>query len=290
MTGVATGCADDDDGADDAAGTCARTGAGEVLALRVYALYGCNKQVGAFLGVLIAGFLGVMIAVPILAFDFTGKPSIAGPKFIIAFYASPMTFDIIMTAMTVYKVLDHTRHGWSSSLMKRMLRDGLFLLFCHHFLEPVERDFFHVRSPLENGLVFPLTIIPLSSQPNELIQAINAPMSIQISSVLCCRLILDLRSENEGKPAVRKYSNTRGRWVTEIIHEDFGPQDTIQFSARSPGAEEPESELSTQDGITKFSDVAFIYLNPGVVLHFEQEVHTDRKSEVASPATDLLPV
>ncbi|KAJ7762579.1 hypothetical protein B0H16DRAFT_1529267 [Mycena metata] len=221
-----------------------------VLAVRIYALYGCNKRVGAFLGVLIAGFLGVMIAVPILAFDYTrlpswpgpcvvtGKPSIAGPKFIIAFYASPMTFDIIMTAMTVYKVMDHTRHGWSSSLMNRMLRDGLFYFFAITSLNLLNVIFF--------------------IQPNELIQAINAPMSIQISSVLCCRLILDLRSENQAKAAVRKYSNTRGRWVTDIIQEEFHNQDTLQFSGRSPGAQDPESQVSTQDGITKCSDFAFI--------------------------------
>ncbi|KAJ7161647.1 hypothetical protein C8R46DRAFT_1194168 [Mycena filopes] len=61
--------------------------------------------------------------------EVTGKPSIAGPKLIIAFYAAPMTFDIIMTGMTVYKVLYHTRQGRSSSLLKRMLRGGLFYFF-----------------------------------------------------------------------------------------------------------------------------------------------------------------
>ncbi|KAF7354271.1 hypothetical protein MVEN_01115200 [Mycena venus] len=162
-----------------------------VLALRVYALYGSSKKIGVFLIVLIAGFLGVMVAVPILAFDYTrlpswpgpcivtGKASIAGSKFIIAFYASPMAFDIIMTALTVYKVMDHNRRGGSSSLMNLIVRDGLLYFFAITSLNLLNVIFF--------------------IQPNELIQAINAPMSIQISSVLCCRLILNLRTANEAK-------------------------------------------------------------------------------------------
>ncbi|KAJ7796575.1 hypothetical protein B0H14DRAFT_2619710 [Mycena olivaceomarginata] len=193
----------------------------------VYALYGCTKTIGAFLLLLIAGFLGVMIAVPILAFDYfrpgparvsvcglipaieahyltvvvevTGKPSIAGPKFIIAFYASPMAFDIIMTTLTVYKVMDHNRHGGSSSLLNRMVRDGIFYF-------------------------------------------------VAITS-------LNL-----------KYSNTRGRWVTEIIRESEDP-DTIQFTAQSrdesslPGAPDFDVHPPTPDGI---------------LVHFERQVHIDQ--------------
>ncbi|KAJ7354461.1 hypothetical protein DFH08DRAFT_854918 [Mycena albidolilacea] len=229
-----------------------------VLALRVYALYGCTKTIGAFLLLLIAGFLGVMIAVPILAFDYTrfpswpgpcivtGKPSIAGPKFIIAFYASPMVFDIIMTTLTVYKVMDHNRHGGSSSLLNRMVRDGIFYFVAITSLNLLNVIFF--------------------IQPNTLIQAINAPMSIQISSVLCCRLILNLRTVNEAKNNVRKYSNTRGRWVTEIIRESEDP-DTIQFTAQSrnessfPGALDSDVRPPTPDGI---------------LVHFERQVHSDQ--------------
>ncbi|KAJ7176931.1 hypothetical protein C8R46DRAFT_1346851 [Mycena filopes] len=237
-----------------------------VLALRIYALYECSRKVGVFLGVLIAGFLGVMVAVPILAFDYTrlpswpgpcivtGKPSIAGPKFIIAFYAAPMTFDIIMTGMTVYKVLDHTRQGRSSSLLKRILRGGLFYFFAITSLNLLNVIFF--------------------VQPNELIAAINAPMSIQISSVLCCRLILNLRSENEAKPSAKKYSNTRGQWVTDIIQDDF-EQDTIQFTSLSPVAAHPQSHSSVEDEI---------------VTCFEQELNTGRKRVYSSVVEPESPV
>ncbi|KAJ7837102.1 hypothetical protein B0H13DRAFT_2368371 [Mycena leptocephala] len=233
----------------------------KVLALRTYALYGCSKTIGVLLIILIAGFLGVMIAVPILAFDYTrlplwpgpcivtGKPSIAGPKFIIAFYASPMAFDMIMTVMTVYKVMDHNRRGGSSSLMNRMVKDGLFYFFSITSLNLLNVIFFVQR--------------------NEIIQAINASMSIQISSVLCCRLILNLRTANEAKPAVKRFSSTRGGWVTDIIRDENEAQDSIRFSAR-PG----DRHLSLAAQNSGFQS----HMQDGIVVHFEQEVHSDRKN------------
>ncbi|KAJ7189404.1 hypothetical protein GGX14DRAFT_485132, partial [Mycena pura] len=134
----------------------------------------CEK-IAIFLIAMLAIFLGVMIAVPILAFDYTrlpswpgpcivtGKPSIAGPKFIIAFYASPI--------------------GPSSLMLNRMARDGLFYFFAITSLNLLNVIFF--------------------IQSDELIQAINAPMSIQISSVLCCRLILNLRAQGDNLMSVK---------------------------------------------------------------------------------------
>ncbi|KAJ7140932.1 hypothetical protein C8R44DRAFT_866606 [Mycena epipterygia] len=225
-----------------------------VLALRIYALYGCDRRIGVFLIVFISAFLGVMISVPILAFDYTrlptwpgpcmGKPSIAGPKFIIAFYAAPMTFDIVMTAMTVYRIIDQNRHGGSSSLMNRVVRDGILYFFAITSLNLLNVIFF--------------------IEANELIQAINAPMSIQITSVLCCRLILSLRSENDARRSVRRFSSSRGRWVTDIIHDNSVAREPIRFAMPPrhslPASQNSEFECTTRDRI---------------VIHFEQEVHTD---------------
>ncbi|KAJ7502563.1 hypothetical protein B0H11DRAFT_2155186 [Mycena galericulata] len=225
--------------------------------ISIYALYGCDRKIGIFLVVFIAAFLGVMISVPILAFAYTklpswpgpcivtGKPSIAGPKYIIAFYASPMTFDVVMTAMTVYRVMNQNRRGGSSSLMRRMVRDGLFYFFAITSLNLINVIFF--------------------VQGDELIQAINAPMSIQISSVLCCRLILNLRSESDARLSVKKFSNTRGRWVTDIIHDNSVVQGPIQFSPRDMNFPRPISQAgvgsTTQDG--------------GIVVNFDQGVDDD---------------
>ncbi|KAJ7213139.1 hypothetical protein GGX14DRAFT_446417 [Mycena pura] len=216
------------------------------LSIEIFALYGRQRNIAIFLIAMLAIFLGVMIAVPILAFDYTrlptwpgpcivtGKPSIAGPKFIIAFYASPMTCDMIMTAMTVYRAIEQNRSGPSSSLMNRMVRDGLFYFFA---------------------------ITSLNFQSDELIQAINAPMSIQISSVLCCRLILNLRAEGENRMSVKMFSNSRGRFVTDVINENSVVGD-IQFSPGPqpfPPSVPPNSTQTTQDGI---------------VIHFEREVQS----------------
>ncbi|KAJ7616067.1 hypothetical protein FB45DRAFT_801682 [Roridomyces roridus] len=237
-----------------------------VLALRIYALYGCDRRMAAFLLVLMAAFLGVMIAVPILAFDckyfytrlpswpgpclITGKPSIAGPKFIIAFYAAPMTFDMVVTGMTLYRAIDQHRRGGTSSLMHRMVRDGLFYFFAITSLNLLNVIFF--------------------VQGNELIQPINAPMSIQISTVLCCRLILNLRAANDNRMSVKKFSNTRGRWVTDILNNhdtglDGGP---ICFS---PGAVPPHSPQF---------DMPVVPLgHGGIRLHLESETHEDNWKE-----------
>ncbi|KAJ7671220.1 hypothetical protein B0H17DRAFT_1162112 [Mycena rosella] len=243
----------------------------------IYALYGCDRKIGMFLVALIAGFLGVMIAVPILAFDYTrlpswpgpcivtGKPSIAGPKFIIAFYAAPMTLDMVMTAMTVYKVIQQNRNGGSSSLMNRIVRDGLLYFFAITSLNMINVIFF--------------------IQGDTLIEAINAPMSIQISSVLCCRLILNLRDQTSPRMSVKKFSNTRGRWVTDIINENSvaDAQDTIRFSTRSRERTlhgSTEFESTTTDGtyfIWEWRPYTFADRGrfSGIVVHFEQDGHSD---------------
>ncbi|KAJ7485816.1 hypothetical protein FB451DRAFT_1083318 [Mycena latifolia] len=230
-----------------------------VLAIRIYAIYGCDRKIGVFLVALIAGFLGVMIAVPILAFDYTrlpswpgpcivtGRPSIAGPKFIIAFYAAPMTLDMIMTAMTVYRVIEENRTGGSSSLMNRVVRGGLLYFFAITSLNMLNVIFF--------------------IQKDKFIQALNASMSIQISSVLCCRLILNLRSQTDPRLIIKEFSNTRGRWVTDVVN-DMGPRDTIRFSMRS---RDRNSAAIAQD--TEFDSPTTP--QDGIMIHFEQDVHDD---------------
>ncbi|KAJ6526950.1 hypothetical protein DFH09DRAFT_1187193 [Mycena vulgaris] len=242
-----------------------------VLAIRIYALYGFDRKIGAFLVGLVVVFLCVMIAVPILAFDYTrlpswpgpcmvtGKPSIAGPKFIIAFYAAPMTFDLIMTAMTLYRLFQQNRQfGGASSLMNRMVRDGLFYFFAITSLNMLTVVFF--------------------LQPDVVIQPINAPMSIQMSSLFCCRLILNLRAESAPKLNVKKFSDHRGRWVTD--NDSSVARETIPFSTRSrtfpTTPHNTEFEPSTPEGI---------------VIHFEQDVHSDScKTRENSPVAPPLSV
>ncbi|KAJ7189396.1 hypothetical protein GGX14DRAFT_480607 [Mycena pura] len=227
------------------------------LSIEIFALYGRQRKIAIFLIAMLAIFLGVMIAVPILAFDYTrlpswpgpcivtGKPSIAGPKFIIAFYASPMTCDMIMTAMTVYRAIEQNRSGPSSLMLNRMARDGLFYFFAITSLNLLNVIFF--------------------IQSDELIQAINAPMSIQISSVLCCRLILNLRAQGDNLMSVKMFSHSRGQFdapgrFADVIHENLVVGE-IQFS---PG-QQPFSPSVPLNSTQTTQDV---------VIHFEREAQS----------------
>ncbi|KAK7001373.1 hypothetical protein R3P38DRAFT_3048830 [Favolaschia claudopus] len=230
----------------------------------VYALYQTSRRMGIFLVGLLAAFLGVMVAVPILAFDLTGKPSIAGPKFIIAFYASPMAFDMVMTFLTVYKVIEHNRRAGSSSLMNRIVRDGLLYFFAITSLNLLNVVFFIQR--------------------DELIQAINAPMSIQLSSVLCCRLILNLRASSDARPRAKKFSNTRGGWVTDIAQETEEVE-SIHFTSRSCISPQPPPPRNSQLPPSS---------QEGIFVHFERNVERDgdsssSKTQIESPTLDTLP-
>ncbi|EIM79317.1 uncharacterized protein STEHIDRAFT_126547 [Stereum hirsutum FP-91666 SS1] len=214
-----------------------------VLALRVYALYGRSTRILMFLGVMMAGFTGVMIAVPIMAFDYTrlpswpgpclvtGKPSAAGPKFIIAFYASPMAVDFTLTALTLWRGLRVKRHGSASGLMNVFIKDGLFYFVAISSLNLINVIFF--------------------VQPNVLIESINAPMSIQLSTVLSCRLILNLRAIRDRAPTVNKFSNTLGRWVADFQPEPSTDHHNASIALSSRSA---HTERATTVSVPKSND------------------------------------
>ncbi|KAK7001387.1 hypothetical protein R3P38DRAFT_3048867, partial [Favolaschia claudopus] len=184
-------------------------------------------------------FLGVMVAVPILAFDLTGKPSIAGPKFIIAFYASPMAFDMVMTFLTVYKVIEHNRRAGSSSLMNRIVRDGLLYFFAITSLNLLNVVFF---------------------------------------------MILNLRASSDARPRAKKFSNTRGGWVTDIAQETEEVE-SIHFTSRSCISPQPPPPRNSQLPPSS---------QEGIFVHFERNVERDgdsssSKTQIESPTLDTLP-
>ncbi|KAJ7061762.1 hypothetical protein C8F01DRAFT_1369227 [Mycena amicta] len=257
-----------------------------ILAIRIYALYGCDKRIAVFLIAMLAAFLGVMIAVPIVAFDYTqlpswpgpcmitGKPSMAGPKFIIAFYASPMTCDMITTGLALYRLIDQNKRGRSSSLMNRMVRDGL-LYFCAITSLNLLNVIFFIQS-------------------DKSIQPINTSMSIQISSVLCCRLILSLRSKSS--ESVKRYSRTRGRWVADILYDDSVIDDPLPFFANPPI---PPRAYAEGQGLSGLPSPFHVQPNghgsatmkrmedAGIVIDFEQAVEI--QSDASSTRSDELP-
>ncbi|EIN05351.1 hypothetical protein PUNSTDRAFT_127828 [Punctularia strigosozonata HHB-11173 SS5] len=221
-----------------------------VLALRVFALYDHDLRVAAILGVLLAGFLGTMIAVPVLAFDYvrlpswpgpclvTGKASIAGPKFIIAFYAAPMAFDFIVTALTLYRAFFYINIKQTrSSLITTFIRDGVFYYVAISALNLINVIFF--------------------VQANKLIESINAPMSIQISMVLSCRLILSLRATRDRHPSAKSFGSTLHKWSDDFHITQ--PSDTMASSmtlsspARARRARD-RNETETAGVMVRFDD------------------------------------
>ncbi|EIN06674.1 hypothetical protein PUNSTDRAFT_136519 [Punctularia strigosozonata HHB-11173 SS5] len=231
-----------------------------VLALRVYALYARDWRIGCLLVAVLAGFLGVMIAVPILAFDYTrlpswpgpclvtGKASVAGPRFIIAFYASPMTLDLLFTGLTTWRALKHRRSGTASGLIKVFLRDGILYFLSISALNLVNVIFF--------------------IKADASIQSINAPMSIQLSSVLCCRLILNLRAEHKRQPAVKRFATTVGRWIDDFRVTDDSQSDghTVSLQSRTP---RPAASAMRREPAGDGEPAN------GIVVHWEREVYDD---------------
>ncbi|KAL4070663.1 hypothetical protein J3A83DRAFT_4358782 [Scleroderma citrinum] len=86
---------------------------------------------------------------------------------------APLLFDIIVTAMTVWKTLRiHIRSsGPSSKIIQTFLREGVF----YYILISIAN--------LINGIFY--------LQPRQIISALNIPLSVMMASLLACRLILD---------------------------------------------------------------------------------------------------
>ncbi|EIM91331.1 uncharacterized protein STEHIDRAFT_118416 [Stereum hirsutum FP-91666 SS1] len=232
-----------------------------VLALRVYALFGRSRIVLIFLSIMMTGFTGVMLATCALGATYAklpswpgpcliaSQPSIAGPNFIIAFYASPMAVDLVLTAMTIWRSVRHKAMGSSStrSLMNVFIKEGIFYFVAISSLNLINVIFF--------------------LQKNTLIQSINAAMSIQLSVVLSCRLVLNLRATRNrtSAPRINKFSNTLGRWVADFAAEDStDPNASIALSPRPPHDRSTASIPQKDDQPT---------VGNGIMVRWEQEVN-----------------
>ncbi|EIM80014.1 uncharacterized protein STEHIDRAFT_150848 [Stereum hirsutum FP-91666 SS1] len=227
-----------------------------VLVLRVYALWGRNKWLLIFLSLMMLGFTGVMVSSAVLSFGYTKlpawpgpclitqQPSIAGPNFIVAFFASPMVVDFTLTAMTIWRGLRHRASGSTSRPINIFIK--------HHVL------YFVAISSLN------LINVVFFLQKNKLIQSLNVAISIQLSTVLSCRLILNLRANRDRSGKINKFSDTHGRWMTDFqadTSDDLDP--SIVLSARPPlvrSAEIPRKE--DQPSVIN-----------GIVVRWEQEVN-----------------
>ncbi|THH18409.1 hypothetical protein EW146_g2573 [Bondarzewia mesenterica] len=164
-----------------------QVGAESVLLIRTYAFFNRNKFVLTFLLCALAGMVAYQLYVDtsqMLVLPFVKPPFDQGPCFpmskphsahLLGFFIAPLGYDTIVTLMTVWKAFYIRRHngGPSSRLIQTFLREGVF----YYLLISIAN--------LINGIFY--------LQPRQVISAINIPLSVMLSPVLACRLILDLR-------------------------------------------------------------------------------------------------
>ncbi|KDQ63226.1 hypothetical protein JAAARDRAFT_120933 [Jaapia argillacea MUCL 33604] len=157
-----------------------------VLLIRTYAFFNRNRYLLCFLTSALCGVVAYQLYVDISQMDllpFVTPPFTSGPCFPMSIPHSahllgkiaPLLFDTLVTSVTVWKAITiRRRSGISSSrLIQTFLREGVF----YYLLISIAN--------LINGIFY--------LQPRQVISAINIPLSVMMSPLLACRLILDLR-------------------------------------------------------------------------------------------------
>ncbi|EIM92195.1 uncharacterized protein STEHIDRAFT_151533 [Stereum hirsutum FP-91666 SS1] len=164
-----------------------QAGSESVLLIRTYAFFNRSRLVLGLLCMALGGVIAYQLYVDtsqMLVLQFVTPPFQLGPCFpeskphsahLLGFFIAPLLFDTVVTSMTVWKAIQIRRRngGPSSRLIQTFLREGVF----YYLLISIAN--------LINGIFY--------LQPRQVISAINIPLSVMLSPVLACRLILDLR-------------------------------------------------------------------------------------------------
>ncbi|KAI0784734.1 hypothetical protein C8Q75DRAFT_778697 [Abortiporus biennis] len=158
-----------------------------ILLIRTYAFFGRNVYMLALLIAALSGVVAYQLYVVvsrITLFPFLGSsfgPCLPMSKphsgaHLLGFFIAPLMYDTIVTAATVGKAVTIRRQsgGHSGKLLQTFLREGIF----YYILISMTN--------LVNGIFY--------LQPRQAISAICIPLSVMLSPVLACRLILDLRA------------------------------------------------------------------------------------------------
>ncbi|KAL5507897.1 hypothetical protein ACEPAH_5515 [Sanghuangporus vaninii] len=176
---------------------------GLTLSLRVYALYG---QAWWVIAVLLPIFLveigleiwavagGVAASLPpgIIGCVLTGRPD-EGDRFA-AFWIGQLVFPTIVFVMTLVRVIRLRRYGTlKGSLLTVISRDGI----CYFFV------IFIVN--ITNVLIYTLT----TSLLKESLKFANAPFTNVITTLMICRLMLNLRRSEPSEIALTDFSQFR---------------------------------------------------------------------------------
>lgn len=206
-----------------------QVGSETVLLIRTYAFFNRNNYLLVFLVCALAGVVAYQLYVDtsqMLVLPFVKPPFTIGPCFpmskphsahLLGFFIAPLLFDTLVTSITVWKAIAIRRRSGatSSRLIQTFLREGVF----YYILISIAN--------LINGIFY--------LQPRQVISAINIPLSVMMSPLLACRLILDLRE----------------RGSETVAHSTLGP-----FNAYSPASPSPRAIKSSPPGLGASSRTA----------------------------------
>ncbi|KZV62244.1 hypothetical protein PENSPDRAFT_618164 [Peniophora sp. CONT] len=206
-----------------------QAGAEAILLVRTYAYYNRNKYVLAVLSCMLSTVLAYQLWVDIkkmLPLPFLNGVSgpclpmpIPGQAHLLGFFVAPLIFDSIITAMTLGKAfVMRQRNGPSSHIVQTFLKEGLFyfvLISCANLL---------------NGIFY--------FQRRTEMSAIMIPLSIMLSPLLACRLILDIRERARNGSVYRSGGQSSGPRLGRPAA--VTPGGVSEFAISAPG-------MQTQD-------------------------------------------
>ncbi|KAI0759298.1 hypothetical protein BD413DRAFT_598206 [Trametes elegans] len=208
-------------------------GSEAILAMRTYAFLGRKLWTAILLGTMIVIEIGFMLYVAIAAIHQTVLPIVTrgpctasdapGKHVVSGFWLAPVAFDLICTFLTLWKVTTLQTRG--SHLVKLFVTEGLF-----YFI-------------LVAGVNILNAIFMFQSNAN--IQNINSFLSLILSQVLCCRLVLNLRAQGRGgtvhtsetRPTLPAFAHP-GRTEAETVNTVSIPLD------RFSGKQQPWDDAS----------------------------------------------
>ncbi|KAI0800834.1 hypothetical protein C8Q74DRAFT_447854 [Fomes fomentarius] len=162
-----------------------------ILLIRTYAFFNRNTYILVLLVSALSGVVSYQLYVATSQMDLLrfisripGVDATTGPCFpvskphsahLLGFFIAPLLYDTMVTIMTIGKAITIRRRngGPSSRLIQTFLREGVF----YYILISIAN--------LVNGIFY--------LQPRQEISAICIPLSVMLSPVLACRLIIDLR-------------------------------------------------------------------------------------------------
>lgn len=162
-----------------------------ILVVRTYALWGKNKYI---LAVLLIGLITECFVLFFAVTQFHAVPTrdptdpssrgacIAGGgpgghDWSMAYWVSPIVMDTLMLILTSVRALQYRHRGVNSSIFSTFVKDGILYFVVVFGVNLINTIFY--------------------SLPSQALQAINSPMSLLMTSIMCSHIVLSLRGEEK---------------------------------------------------------------------------------------------